>query len=225
VGGGSDRLPPGTGERTVKLAPPRPPIHVALADGFGTFDHFTTDADFSSPANSSPFITNRNKFAAWSARWPRRRALFQALEGRLQEARSAGVEIVCAMIGGSFLDADNPAPKDIDAVAFYRLRGGAEVDAAALKALERSAKSDDVDMRFIPADGSPLVLIKCAAFFALLYARGRHRGPRQMDLRSPRGTVLIDWAEEESNSASATGAVAAQTGANRSVSKRHIKGK
>jgi len=53
-----------------------------------------------------------------------RQSLLHALQNAFQDL-SQIVELQCCLVGGSFVDLFNPAPNDIDIVAFYRVPDGA----------------------------------------------------------------------------------------------------
>jgi hypothetical protein len=58
--------------------------------------------------------------------------------------------------------------------------------AAALATLQAAAKARGLDLRLLPLDGDPLLLIKTVSFFSMLYSK--NEGERTII----RGLVLVD---------------------------------
>jgi hypothetical protein len=144
---------------------------------------------------SSPRITTlgwMRRELGWS---PHRLALIAGFERRLAELRAGGVEPVCALVGGSIMG-DKEEPGDLDGLIVYRLDREREFGAEAAEALRR--KEPGLDLRFVPADAEPALLVKMSCFFHMLYQginKGLQRpsvllaldrdGPEAVDPQSP----------------------------------------
>jgi hypothetical protein len=92
---------------------------------------------------------------------------------------------VAALLGGSAIG-PKPDPGDLDCVVFYEQAASREVDAIGADALRRAAKGRGLDMRLVPMDGDPLLLLKTMSYFSMLYSK------EEGDLKIIRGLVLID---------------------------------
>jgi len=176
---------------------PRQPDDAMLFEAAArhNFPAFLTPIALSTPANATPFVVGRARFRALARGWPGRGHLIDALEETVAAAGGCGAEVLALLIGGSFTDLDNPAPRDIDAIAFYRQADGAgAIDAAGLAELQRRGRTAGADVRFIPLDGSPIVLIRSISYFTRLYSE-RRSGPGSAE-QPARGLILIDCAED-----------------------------
>ncbi|POA51827.1 hypothetical protein C1889_25540 [Pseudomonas sp. FW507-12TSA] len=101
----------------------------------------------------------------------------------ISELKDAGLSIDIALIGGSFLTLKS-TPGDLDAVLFYSLKK--EEIAFPLDQWQRAQKLKGLDVRLVPMDTRPILTLKMALFFALLYTHRKNDG-----LTTP-GLVLID---------------------------------
>ncbi|MBQ1497041.1 MAG: hypothetical protein IIZ38_01875 [Sphingomonas sp.] len=110
---------------------------------------------------------------AWS---PGRRALLERFAARIEAIRAQGVMPLCALIGGSFVGTGE-APNDLDALVIYRADAAPEAIAAAL-----SMKIEGLDLRYVPEDADPILLIKMTCFFHTLY--------QGIDKGGGRGSIL-----------------------------------
>lgn len=165
------------------------------------FPAFLTPVALSNPANATPYLVGRAGFCSIARRWPGRARLVDALEQAIAEADDRGAEIVALLIGGSFTDLRNPAPRDLDAVAFYRAADpAAAVDARGLAELQKRARAAGADLRFMPVDGNPIVLIRSIAYFTRLYSEARPDAGQAG--RPPRGLILVDCAAAAATSLS-----------------------
>jgi hypothetical protein len=124
---------------------------------------------------SSPRLTT----LGWMRRelgWtPHRQALVASFERRLAALRAAGIEPVCALVGGGIMG-DKEAPGDLDALIVYRLDPDRPLAPVAAELLRR--KDQGLDLRFVPADAEPALLVKMSCFFHMLYMginKGLHR--------------------------------------------------
>lgn len=143
----------------------------------------------SSPGNASPYLMDEASFHRIYAVGEVRRALANHLRHAL-EALDAHCRFQAMLIGGSMLDLSNHAPRDLDAVVFYAAKEGAtsETIAESLGDLTERAKTHGLDLRFVPTDASPLITIKAACYFAMLYASDRtHTAARKGALLITRG--------------------------------------
>jgi hypothetical protein len=138
--------------------------------------------------NASPYCISFNKARRWFSDDRRALLLDRLVEVRVR-ASGLGFEIPFVMIGGGFLRPDHE-PGDLDGVLFYQLsKEGFDV-AAEMKSLLADARANDIDMRMIPIDADPLLLIKSAVFFAALYAADRDPS------RAAKGTLLVTFAAD-----------------------------
>jgi hypothetical protein len=136
---------------------------------------------------SSPRLTTlgwMRRELGWS---PRRLDLIASFEARLAELRAAGVDPVCALVGGSIMG-DKEAPGDLDGLIVYRLAADRPLTPEAVSLLRR--KESGLDLRFVPADAEPALLIKMSCFFHMLY-QGINKG-----LRRPSLLLALDRDEE-----------------------------
>jgi hypothetical protein len=127
---------------------------------------------------SSPRLTTlgwMRRELGWTAH---RQALVASFEARLGELKAAGIEPVCALVGGSIMG-DKEAPGDLDALIVYRLDPDRPLGPAAAELLRR--KDRGLDLRFVPADAEPALLIKMSCFFHMLY-QGINKGLRRPSL-------------------------------------------
>jgi len=154
------------------------------------FPPFLTEIAHSTPINAAPYLARYRDFIRIAARWPGREALAAALDHLLHASETHGVAVDAILLGGSFTDRGNPAPRDVDCLLLYRQRGaGAPVDATALAGLRKSAKPTGVDVRFLPLDTDPVPLVKSLCYFTILFCQAKVEGA---DARGGRGLVLLD---------------------------------
>lgn len=156
------------------------------------FPAFSANIRATTPINSLPYVTTFQRFRERYTD-ERRNQLLVRLDQVMQRARVLGVSIDYMLCGGSFTQLDK-TPNDLDCVLFYRLSPEAAVAAPDLQQLQVVAIKAGVDCRLIPLDGSPLVLLKSAIYFGLLYA---------LEMREPdyppvvgSGPILISFEEE-----------------------------
>jgi hypothetical protein len=137
----------------------------------------------STPLNATPYVTTLGALRAGRA-LAKRRTLIDALIMALAELAARGVEPVAARRGGSAIG-PKAHPADLDCVIFYRARD-AVPDLGWLPGFQRDAKSRALDMRLVPIDSDPLMVIKYTSFFSTLYAKSSE------SLTLVRGLVLVD---------------------------------
>jgi hypothetical protein len=127
----------------------------------------------STPFNASPWLADHSMFFSVFGSNASRQSLLHALQNAFQDL-SQIVELQCCLVGGSFVDLFNPAPNDIDIVAFYRVPDGAPFEPGrALHRLSRKFLLARIDMRFVPCDAEPRLLVKLTSFFTSLYYADR----------------------------------------------------
>ncbi|MDQ8756908.1 hypothetical protein RCO27_11790 [Sphingosinicella sp. LHD-64] len=156
------------------------------------FPAFVGPVRESSPVNATPYLIRYEDFRTRAAHWPERNELAAALDRVKSHAERLSLVIDAIVIGGSFTELLKPSPKDVDCLMLYRRPGLVEATPAnALNELQRSAKEERVDVRFIPIDGDPLILIKCLCYFTVLLSKDK-RAKGNWDVRVIRGLMLLD---------------------------------
>ncbi len=166
-----------------------PLARMAAASGF---PRFPTGVSHSSPLNATPYVFRYPDFQACLLSLRNRERPLQALTGVIADARLLNVEVALILVGGSILDPSNDHPRDVDCVLLYRAaRPGVIVDAQELCKLQLRAVSEGADVRFVPLDGDPLVVVKAVSFFTSLFGESKSAVEPGSDSRS-RGLVLVD---------------------------------
>lgn len=140
----------------------------------------------SSPGSASPYLIDEANFYRIFAVGDARRALADRLRAAL-ETLETHCRFQAMLVGGSMLDLNVQAPRDLDAVVFYAAQDGvaSPTIAEALSRLTEASKAHGLDLRFVPTDASPLITIKAACYFAMLYASDR------ADVAARKGALLI----------------------------------
>jgi len=158
-------------------------FELAASRGFPLF----LDGEKASNAiNATPYATSYDAFASALSGWDGRAALLQAIEAVRREA-DRHARVIGMLVGGSFLDQGRRTPRDVDLLMFYQSHPPAHAGCAArLNELRLSARSMDVDVRFIAIDHDPLMLVKIVSYFTTLY--NRRKGA---DVQV-RGLALVD---------------------------------
>jgi hypothetical protein len=153
---------------------PRMPSATRLAIEQGVPLFLDGDIARSSPGNASPYMLSESAFYRIYAVGDARRARADGFRSAIT-ALETHCQFHAALIGGSMLDLGNDAPRDLDAVVFYAAKEAtsSEEIATFLASLTEDAKTHSVDLRFVPTDASPLITIKAACYFAMLYASDR----------------------------------------------------
>lgn len=154
--------------------------HYRLAAGLG-FPAFIGDISESNPINATPYVVGLGEFLSESLP-PAKRALRDALSAALGMLPNLGLQAEIIMIGGSFLRRDSK-PRDLDCVVFYSRPGDLTGDVAAWQAQQKPL---GLDLRLIPIEMDPVMVLKTALFFGALY--GIDRGGTQV----MNGVVLVD---------------------------------
>jgi hypothetical protein len=152
------------------------------------FPRFLTSVHASNPVNATPYIV-----PLWRLReadfMSNRRAFLDRLILVLDQLASRDVMPVAVLVGGSVLTA-KPDPGDLDAIVFYRLEGNGVQAIATFGEAGAQWRRAGLDLRLIPADGSPLLLIKTVSFFTTLFGCRRDGSPE------PGGLLLVDCADD-----------------------------
>ena len=155
----------------------------------GGFPRFLGPIETSTPLNAAPYMV-----PLWRLRegdfMSSRRPFIEKLIAVLDELAIEEIAPQAILIGGSILsEAVNPA--DLDGVIFYRSERAESLAPMGLRQKLEEWKSRGLDVRLIPADGSPVLLIKIAAYFMSLYTSQRRGRP------APRGPILIDCTDDK----------------------------
>jgi hypothetical protein len=155
-----------------------------------SFPPFVGPERESTPLNASPYVAHLDDLregAFLSARGALTREFCTALE----QLPGFGVRAVAALLGGSAIG-PKPDPGDLDCVVFYEALAGASPDATRLRDFLRRCKARRLDMRAVPIDGDPILMLKTVSFFSMLYSKN------EGSLAIVRGLVLIDCRERAS---------------------------
>lgn len=140
----------------------------AMARSSG-FAFFPQGERRSTPLNAYPFHLRLNDLDRdWSFSSRRRQlsANVRVLLTWLEETNAAPFAM---LVGGSFADRSVASPSDLDAVLYYMY---APISVVHLEELQAKSKVElDIDVRMIPVDGDPLLVIRTAAYFGILYSK------------------------------------------------------
>lgn len=152
------------------------------------FPPFVTPEPESTPLNATPYLAHLREIGIDG--FLSNRAVFLAeLRTGLERLQLLGVSPIAALLGGSAI---GPAerPSDLDCAIFYRVAPEATPRLEGLAPLQRDLRRQRLDVRFIPLDGDPLLLIKAVSFFTTLYSK------HNSSLEIVRGLVLLDCRPE-----------------------------
>lgn len=152
------------------------------------FPCFLNPINESFPANSSPYYCNMEYLKNTFSNNSERIELYNAFSFCLELINQKIGTPVGAMLGGSFLDLENSAPRDIDAVVFYE-SSNVQIKEGAVAEIHNLKKSKNVDLRLCPLDFNPLWGLKVAGFYANLFMSSRSNKD------SNNGCLLIDLIE------------------------------
>jgi len=140
----------------------------------------------STPVNTSPWVTDIAALLQVLGTSSHRQARLLALRQSLGDLAGV-VDVQCCLLGGSFIDAANPAPNDLDVVVFYRAPPVMRFDPGrTLQRLARKFRLKQIDMRFVPCDSEPWLMVKLTSFFTTLY---QLRRPGEQD--RAHGLILL----------------------------------
>lgn len=154
--------------------------HYRVAAGLG-FPAFIGSIDDSTPINATPYVVGLEDFLSESLPAPKR-ALRDALSAALKQLPEIGLQAEIVLIGGSFLQLD-ATPRDLDCVVFYSRPGEIAGDLAGWQARQHA---HGLDLRLIPIEMDPVMVLKTALFFGALYGIGRGES------KALRGLLLVD---------------------------------
>ncbi|MBD8528037.1 DUF6932 family protein [Pseudomarimonas arenosa] len=158
------------------------PLHLALSLGLPPFPYPIAKCN---ALNATPYMTTVEHFEHLFGGTPQRSAMLGDLARLVERLKAANLEPVAALIGGSFLRSDNPAPKDLDCVLFYNGHTNDEA-VEALHRLWEAFSRKRIDLRLISLQRDPLLALKACSFFSTLYGATR-------DQRRPAtGSLLLD---------------------------------
>lgn len=160
---------------------------VSLYGGRTRVAHFPARIAECFPHNSSPHRVSRTEFLGFFQQDARRVVLARALEVFL-DAISGQVVVPGLLISGSYLDLANPHPNDLDGVLLYAVRKSQHVDWPSFNASLRQARRSGIDLRPVPVDGDPLLLVQVISFMTSLYL-----SQRDTNAFANHGMLLVAW--------------------------------
>ncbi len=120
---------------------------------------------------SSPHLMGFEEFAEAFGGSLRRDLLLDRLRASLRQLETNGLSPLCLLIGGGFTRCGD-APNDIDGLVAYSLKPDAPADWSML--LRR--RVEGLDLRYVPADVHPALLIRMSCFFHTLYQSRNRSG-------------------------------------------------
>lgn len=123
------------------------------------------------PLDSPPFVIMLNDFLKTSA-VKERPDLFTPLEVQMNSLIENGLIPELLLIGGSFLR-DHLNAKDLDCIVFYSMKGNQNLPQGFMGNFQLSAKANKVDLKLVPLDHDPIMVVRCAIFYAGLFGRDR----------------------------------------------------
>jgi hypothetical protein len=148
------------------------------------FPQFVGPEGASTPINATPYVVSLNDLRQKSALKHRGR-LMALLVKCIEDLRELGVDPVAALLGGSAIG-PKANPSDLDCVIFYEARRDGIRDFSWMARFQMASKAEGLDLRLIPLDGDPILLIKAISFFSTLYVKNAG------DNKIIRGLVLVD---------------------------------
>ncbi|WP_313247191.1 DUF6932 family protein [Stenotrophomonas rhizophila] len=128
------------------------------------FPAFPLGVGRSNPVNATPFLERIDRIWEMGTD-PIREQLLRRLASLLDILRAAEVEPLALLVGGSFLRPPVIC-KDLDCVLFYQCDHD---PASLLQGYRCRIGKVGVDVRFVPVDSDPLVVLKSAIYFGTLY--------------------------------------------------------
>jgi hypothetical protein len=145
------------------------------------FPAFPKDIASCTPLNATPYVVTLDRFL--SEEWAdERRVLLDRLVAAIDRLRKEGLGVELLLVGGSFLD-PRKTPNDLDCVIFYSRPTEIALD---LISWQDEQKARSLDLRLLPIDIDPVIVLKTALFFGVLYTRGNEAHPQL------RGLLLVD---------------------------------
>lgn len=145
-----------------------------LQDVFAkSFPAYAQEERLCSPTNSSPYRMIRADFDEVFKDDPWRLRLLRNIDDVLEPLRHHGIVVPVFLIGGGFVRRlrDGSRPSDIDGLAFYRMERPSPEAVKALGTAIFTAKKLHIDMRLCPLDADPIVTMKTAIFYSVLFSK------------------------------------------------------
>ncbi len=149
------------------------------------FPAFLGPVSESTPINATPYLCQWQELLTGQL-LPGQSRHVRSLGELTSELGALGVSAQVILIGGSALSANDEA-RDLDAVMFYL--GDQAIDWESVRARLGAAHIQGLDVRLVPVDVDPVVLLKNALFFGALYASNDRVRAGQ------RGQLLVDCRE------------------------------
>lgn len=145
------------------------------------FPAFLRRIEESNPINATPYVVGLSEFLR-SDLPPAKAGLLARLEAALQMLPDIGLRAEIMLIGGSFLMRDS-SPRDLDCVLYYTRETEPVPD---LVRWQKDRRASGLDIRLVPMEMDPVMVLKMTLFFGVLYTRGRDAQPQM------RGLLLVD---------------------------------
>lgn len=142
-----------------------------LYGGEDRIPHFADSIASSFPYNSSPHIVAMSDFDGFFRRDAKRQRFVGALNDTLRALRKH-IQVHGLLVAGSFLDLSKD-PRDLDGALLYSARTPYESDWNAIKAVLENSRCQGLDLRPVPLDGNPLLMVKVVCFMTSLYLSHR----------------------------------------------------
>ena len=150
----------------------------AVEQGFPAFIRSIKE---SNPINATPYVVGLSEFLR-SDLPPAKAGLLGNLGAALEMLPEIGLRAEIMLIGGSFLMRD-ASPRDLDCVLYYSRETEPKADLARWQADRRAS---GLDIRLVPIEMDPVMVLKMTLFFGVLYTFGREEQPQM------RGLLLVD---------------------------------
>jgi hypothetical protein len=154
-------------------------FEIACELGFPAFPDGVVE---STPLNSAPYVISMAQLEMLAAD-DVRREMVGKIGSMIRELSESGVEARILLIGGSFLE-QAKQPKDMDCALFYV--AGADGFDMNLERYRHECHRSGLDVRFLPLDIDPILVLKTAIFFGLLYSRSKKH-----ESTDARGCLLV----------------------------------
>lgn len=153
--------------------------------------HREIDSNDCSPFDSSPFVYRHDEFLeTTNAR--ERPDLILSLQAQLIRWDMAGFAVQFLLIGGSFINQHLTA-NDIDGVGFYQLDKESnrlsQRKPKSMLEIQDEGRSSGVDMKLVPIDHDPMLLLRAAIYFGNLFSGDRRL---RKQLQKPKDVWLVD---------------------------------
>ena len=145
------------------------------------------------PGGDSPRVVDAAQFQSTFGGSTARKERVSAMLAAFADI-SEVVVIECTLILGCFLDIDRVPVGKLSMVVYYRQRSDIRIDPGrALQRLARKHLLRKIDVRFVPCDSDPRLLIKMTSYFTMLhFTTDIAAGARRPDM-----AMLIPTAEKD----------------------------